>query len=355
MKQREWKRLAVQFAALAVLLLATVATSGARPAAKNDELKIYFVDVEGGQATLFVTPDKHSLLIDTGWSGANGRDADRIAAAAKDAGVAKLDFVLLTHYHIDHTGGFPELAEKMPIGMVFDHGPNHQPGDPATEQAFQAYRKAAADKKIERTTPHVGDVLPIPGMRVEVISSDGKTITKALPGAGQDNPACAGAGPFPEDTSENPYSLGTLITFGKLRVLDLGDLTSDKEVLFMCPKNLLGRVDVLVVSHHGTKTSSSKAFVHGVAPRVAIMDNGATKGGSVEVLDTVRSSPGLEDLWQLHFSNIGGPEHNVKDPARIANPAGPDAAYYLKLTGWKDGSFAVFNARTGETKKYAAK
>lgn len=329
--------------------------SSARPAHKAEELQIYFVDVEGGQATLFVTPDKHSLLIDTGWSGANGRDADRIAAAANEAGLTRLDFVLITHYHIDHAGGFPELAAKIPIGHVFDHGPNRQTDEPATQQTWEAYQKAVADKKTHRTTPKVGDVLPVRGMRVEVISSDGATITQALPGAGQENPACAKSGPYPDDKSENPRSLGTLLTFGKLRILDLGDLTSDKEMLFMCPKNLLGKVDILVVSHHGTPSSSSPALVYGAAPRIAVMDNGATKGGSVRVLDTVKSSPGLEDLWQLHFSSAGGTEHNVKDPARIANPAGPDGGYYLKVTGRKDGSFDVFNSRTGEIKKYAAK
>ena len=329
----------------------------AAPKQKSSDLSVYFVDVEGGQATLFVTPEKHSLLIDTGWLNTDGRDANRILAAAKDAGIDRLDFVLLTHYHVDHAGGFTELAQKIPIGAVFDHGEVRQ-NDAVTQQVFNNYVDAVAKKNIPRVTAKPSEVLPISGIHVEVISSDGATITHSLPdagpGAGQENPACAQSGPYSPDLTENARSLGTLITFGKLRILDLGDLTNDKELLFMCPKNSLGKVDILIVSHHGTATSNSPALVWGIAPRVAIFDNGATKGGQVRVLDTVRSSPGLEDFWQLHYSEAGGAEHNTA-AQYIANPQGADAAYYLTLTGHKDGSFEIFNQRTKETKKYAAK
>jgi len=309
------------------------------------------VDVEGGQSTLFVTPEGHSLLIDTGWGDSNGRDAGRIVAA-KDAGIDRLDYVLLTHYHQDHAGGFAQIAERMPIGTVFDHGVNRETGD-STEQVYENYLKVVASEKLKRITAKPGDVLPVPDMRVDVISADGATITQALPGAGQENPACKESGPYPPIESENPRSLGTLITFGKLRILDLGDLTDDKEVLFMCPRNLLGHVDILIVSHHGTDTSSSPALVNGIAPRVAIMDNGSRKGGSPEVWETIEKSPGLEALWQLHFAEAGA-AHN--SPLMfLANLEGPDAGNYLKLTAWKNGNFEVFNSRTHATTKYPAK
>ena len=347
-----WRR---QGAALLLWSSIWLLLAGSAGTARTKEgLRIYFVDVEGGQSTLFVTPEGHSLLIDTGWAGNNGRDTERIIAAAKDAGIHRLDFVLLTHYHLDHAGGFLQLAEKMPIGTVIDHGENRETGDFVTQQVWQGYQQYVAKGGVKRITPKPGDVLPVPGMRVTVISSDGATIAQALPEAGQENAACVGAGPYPKDQSENPRSLGTLITFGKLRILDLGDLTSDKEMQFMCPKNLLGSVDILIVSHHGSGTSSSRALVHGVAPRVAIMDNGALKGGSPSAWDTIEKSPGLEDLWQLHFSATGGPPHNVVE-ARIANLNGPDAGNYLRLTGWKDGGFEVFNSRTQATKRYAAR
>jgi hypothetical protein len=146
-------------------------------------------------------------------------------------------------------------------------------------------------------------------------------------------------------------SLGTLITFGKLRILDLGDLTRDEEMKLMCPKNKLGKVDVYIVSHHGWYQSGSPAFINGIAPRVAIMDNGAKKGGTPSAWDILEKAPGLEDLWQLHYSDEGGPKHNVA-PEFIANPEGPDPAHYLKLNAWEDGNIEIFNSRTEKSKKY---
>jgi competence protein ComEC len=322
------------------------------PADTQKPLQIYFVDVEGGQSTLFVTPAGQSLLIDTGWAGFSGRDADRIVAAAKDAGLKKIDFVLLTHYHLDHAGGIPQLAARIPIGAFFDHGENREPSDAATQQGFQDYLKVVAQQNLKRTTAKPGDSLPLQGIETKVISSDGVVIADPLPGAGASNAACNNAPQPPADTSENPRSLGTLFTFGKLRILDLGDLTADKEMLLMCPANKLGAVDIFIVSHHGSVTSNSALFLNGIAPRVAIMDNGATKGGAPSSWDAVEKSPRLEDLWQLHFSEQGGPAHNVKEPF-IANLPGPDAGNYLKLFAWPDGNFEVFNSRTKTTKRYA--
>jgi hypothetical protein len=122
----------------------------------------------------------------------------------------------------------------------------------------------------------------------------------------------------------------------------------------MCPINKIGKIDIYIVSHHGWSESSSPAFVYGLAPRVAIMDNGAKKGGTASVLDIIRKSPGLEDLWQLHFSEEGGAAHNVAAEF-IANPDGPDAASYLELTAHPDGSFEVFNSRTQKSKHYSAR
>jgi competence protein ComEC len=324
----------------------------APPAGAQTPLQIYFVDVEGGQATLFVTPAGQSLLIDTGWPGFLNRDADRIVAAAKAAGVTKIDFVLITHYHSDHAGGVRQLAAKIPIGEFIDHGENREPSG-VTAEIWQAYLKVVAEKKIKRTIVKPGDALPLQGIETKVISADGAVIANALPGAGAANPACKTAQPPPSDTTENPRSLGTLFTFGKLRILDLGDLTMDKEMLLMCPVNKLGAVDIYVVSHHGSQTSNSTLFLNGIAPRVAIMDNGETKGGAPSSWDAVKKSPRLEDFWQLHFSKEGGAEHNAPG-SFIANLSGTDPGNYLKLTAWPDGHFEVFNSRTQATKSYPA-
>ena len=341
------------FVAGSLIVFLLPVTSHASTAQAGETLQIYFVDVEGGQATLFVTPAGQSLLIDTGWPGHDGRDADRIVAAAGKAGISKIDFVLLTHFHQDHAGGITQLASKIPIGTVIDHRENREYTDAATEQVWQDYQRFLAKGNVKRIIAKPGDSLPIRGIQAKVVSSDGALIKKPLRGAGATNAACKSSGPYPADKTENLRSLGTMITFGKLRILDLGDLTSDKEMELMCPLNRLGHVDIYVVSHHGWSQSGSPALVHGIAPRVAIMDNGETKGGSLSSWDIIEKSPGLEDLWQLHFSKEGGTDHNVADPF-IANLTGRDAGNYLKVTAWKDGSFEVFNSRTEKSKQYAA-
>ncbi len=323
-------------------------------AAKRD-LQAYFIDVEGGQSTLFVTPTGQSLLIDTGWPGNEGRDADRIAAAAKKAGIRKIDYVLLTHYHDDHSGGVPQLVAKVPVGTFIDHGNNidTKPGG-ATEKIYAAYQQVLATGKYKHMVAHAGDVLPITGMKVTVISSDGNVIDHPLAGAGETNQYCSVPETKPMDRSENSHSLGILINFGRLKILDLGDLTWDKEMLFMCPVNRVGAVDILVVSHHGLNPSSSHALVNGVHPRVAIMNNAATKGGAPQVIDTVLQSPGLETLWQLHYSEKGAAEHNTA-AAYIANPQGTEQGNYLELTASPKGSFTIYNSGTQKTRDYAAR
>lgn len=331
-------------------------------------LQIYFVDVEGGQSTLFVTPQGQSLLIDAGWPDNNNRDADRIAAAAKSAGVSKLDFVLLTHYHADHSGGIPQLAAKIPIGAFIDHGPNRE-DSAGTKQIFDAYQNTLSSKNIKRIIAKPGDVLPITGFTATVVSADGVVLDKPLPGAGASNSACSIVEQLPDDPSENQRSLGTLIVYEKLRILDLGDLTWNHEKELMCPANKLGNVDIFVVSHHGSSTSDSTALVNGISARVAIMDNGGTKGNNPATWLRVRNAPGLEDLWQLHTSeppkSLGARMHmfifgqdafvrNVPDP-NIANLPGTDAGNYLKVVAWNDGNFDVYNSRTNATKHYPAR
>jgi len=229
-----------------------------------------------------------------------------------------------------------------------------EPTEAATERGWSAYQDLLAKGKYKRMTAKPGDVLPILGMDAVVASADGAVLDHPLPRAGEENPACKGAEQYPVDQTENLRSLGTVITFGKLRILDLGDLTHDKEMELMCPQNKLGKIDIYIVSHHGFAQSSSLPFVYGLAPRVAIMDNGAKKGGSPSVLDGIRKSPGLDDLWQLHFSEEGGTAHNVATEF-IANPDGPDAANDLELTANPDGSFEVSNSRTQKSKNYPAR
>ena len=318
------------------------------------DLRVYFADVEGGQATLFVAPSGESLLVDSGNPGA--RDADRIAAVAKQAGLTKIDNVVITHYHTDHVGGIPQLAAEIPIGRFIDHGINREDDGGVTVKGWNAYQKLIAEGHAEHLVVKPGDVLPLKGMHVEIVSADGAVIPKAIsgPGAGSTNAACASSPEKEAENSENDRSVGMVITFGRLRILDLGDLTWARERGLVCPVNKLGQFDVYIVSHHGLDRSGSPALVKAVAPRVAIMDNGGHKGGAATTFESIEGSTRLKDLWQLHTAEDSDSKHNVAE-SRIANLAGAaDAANRLELTGRADGSFSVKNGRTGETVEYPA-
>lgn len=320
-------------------------------AAPASKLQIYFVDVEGGQATLVVSPSGQSVLIDTGWPGNEGRDADRILAAAHQAGLKQIDYVVITHYHRDHVGGVPQLVDGIKVGTFVDHGPNLEDSQVARAD-YAAYEKAIAGHP--RVTVKPGWALPVKGIEVRVLAAAGEHITDPLPGAGEANSYCKGEPAPADDPTENARSVGVLITYGKFRFLDLGDLTKKKELELACPNNLLGTVDLFLVTHHGADLSNPKALVWALHPRVAVIDNGARKGASPAAWQIVHDSPGLEDLWQLHYAAESDRAHNV-DPDHIANVKENCEGKDFKVTADADGSFTLVNARTGAEKTYAKK
>ena len=335
----------LRYSAILCALAWAVAPAAARP------LEIYFIDVEGGQSTLIVSPSGQSLLIDTGWRGFEGRDADRIVQAAKSAGLKQINYFGITHYHRDHVGGVPQFAARMKMLNFFDHGPNTEDST-ATKEDYSDYVKAI--QRGEHVVAKPGDMIPIKDLKVEVLTSAGAAIKTPLQGAGQPNEFCAASPARQDDHTENAQSLGVLVTFGSFRFLDLGDLTWNKELALMCPNNPIGTVDVYLTSHHGLFQSGSPALVKAVHPRVAIMNNGARKGGSPDAWQIVKDSPGLEDFWQLHYAMEGGKEHNVPD-SFIANVDEHCQGSYLKLTAESNGSFTVFNSRNKFQKVYKAK
>jgi beta-lactamase superfamily II metal-dependent hydrolase len=318
------------------------------PARAAQTLQVYFIDVEGGQATLIVSPSGESLLVDTGWPDAGGRDADRIVSAARLAGLKQIDYLVVTHYHMDHVGGVPQLAARIPIRTFVDHGPSVESG-PQADQLVSAYRS------VRDTGGHLlakpGDLIPIRGIKVQVLTAAGDEISKPLPGAGAPNPLCAGAKRKDNDPSENAQSIGMLITYGKFRMIDLGDLTWNKELGLACPDNKIGAVDVYLSTHHGLDLSGAPPLVQALHPLVAITNNGAKKGGSPEAWQTVHSSPGLEDIWQLHYALAGGKANNAPE-AFIANLEEHCQGNWIKLSAEPDGKFTVTNGRNGKTKAY---
>ena len=364
-----------------VALLALAFSPGiaaAQTRAARTTLDIYVVDVEGGNAVLFVTPTGESELIDAGNAAPGAeRDAERIVAAAKDAGVTQIDHLILTHWHADHFGGLAELAQRIPIKQFFDHGANVQ-ATPQTDEFLQKTYPAIYSKATH-TVVKPGDKIPVNGLDWRIVAAAGAVLKVPLAGAGKPNPYCAETQPMDPDPTENAQSVSSYITFGKFRAVHMGDLTWNKEMDLMCPNNRLGTTDLFIVSHHGQAISNSPALLHALAPRVAIMNNGTRKGGQPETMKVLHSSPGLEDLWQIHFSQLSGQEYttpgmfiaNLFDEPQASMPVAPmpapqpgpgtapaprhdGTAYWIKVSAQLDGSFTVTNARNGFSKTYAA-
>lgn len=358
-------------AAIVLLAMFTLVAVPTGQGTATKALDIYVVDTEGGKATLFVSPSGQSLLIDSGNPG--GRDTERIMAAVADAGLERLDFLLSTHYHVDHIGGLQELAGRIPIGHFLDHGPNVEEKEQVAgfEQAYAALRG-----KARHTVVRPGFMVPIRGIDWRIVTAAGKALKTPLTGGGQPNPLCAQFTRKDARPNENNQSVGSVITHGRFRAVDLGDLVWDNEFDLMCPNNPLGTVDLYLVSHHGLDSSGSPALVHAVRPRVAIMQNGTRKGASVPAMQIMHVSPGLEDIWQLHWSHNGGLEHNsagvyianMDEPATAATvltaaagggagrgsaAAAHSPAYWIKVSAQADGTFTVRNARNGFAKTYA--
>ena len=357
------------------LLLAVPLTTAHAQTQPQGTLEIYLIDVEGGGATLFVSPAGQSLLIDTGNGGQNAvRDAGRIIAAMQDAGVAEIDHLITTHWHGDHYGAMPELASQVPVRRFIDHGPSVESNARVAGFLNTTYR--ALYQGAEHTVVTPGDRISLAGIDITVLASAKRVINRSLPGGGGPNRYCADFVSQAQDNGENAQSVGVLVRFGEFRVLHLGDLTVNTEFELMCPNNPIGTVDLFVVSHHGQPISNAEVLVHAIEARVAVMNNGTRKGGQPEAMRVLYSAPGLEDLWQLHFSQLSGQEYTVpglfianpidevQDAMPIApmpNRRGPEVpprpahdgeAYWIKVSGDAEGSFTVTNSRNGFTKEY---
>jgi len=330
-------------------LLAGIALLAVVTVRAQATLDIYFIDTEGGQATLFLLPSGQSMLVDTGFA----NNAERIFGVIKQAGVTVLDYVVITHYHGDHVGGAPDLASRIPIRNFIDHGDYTVELQPNRVTGFAAYQPVR--DRARTIVPKPGDSIPLDGLDVQIVSSSGallKTKMAAAPGSGLPNPLCRGAKlKTPDPTPENQESLGLVVRYGAFRLLDLGDLTWNLEHQLVCPNNLIGTFDVFHTTRHGDPNSGAPQLVHAIRARVAVMNNGERKGGAPEYWQTVRDAPGLEDIWQLHRTAAGGADHNSPEPF-LANINETDHGYSLKMSVRMDGSFTMTNGRTGFSKSY---
>ena len=389
----------IRTAALAAVALCLPALHAQTPAKTFD---IYYIDTEGGLSALYVSPTGESMLLDTGNPG--DRDVDRIMTVLNDAGVKQIDYMVLTHYHVDHVGGFEALSKKIPMKHFIDHGENKDVREQV--QGFAAMYAAMMEKAGPgaHMVAKPGDKIPIKGLNVEVVTAAGQVLKKPMsgaPGAGTPNPECANYKKQAENTDlDNAQSLSLVFEYGKFRTVNMGDFVYNLEGDLMCPNNPIGTVDLYLTSHHGTDQSGSAALVHALQPRVAVMHNGTRKGGALPVYQVLHTSPGLEDIWQLHYAYAGGLENNtpgvyianIEDPVvlgnSLANPApafgggggrggsgggggrggsgggrGPGGrgaghtgpAFWIKVTAMPDGSFTVLNTRNNFSKTYAAR
>ncbi len=352
----------VLFICLLTFLLISMASAAAQQSdsnepvegsLKSETLDIYVIDTCGGKAIILLTPAGEAMLIDAGYPREDDRDTNRIVETAQALGIKQFDYIVATHYDADHAGNIPQVDAKIPGRVFVDHGevlPTANERD--KKKYYEPYLEVIGERKRMSVKP--GDVIPMKDLKITVVTSGGDVLSEPLLQAGQPNEFCdAAAKPDYKDEYDNAGSVGLLFEFGGFRMLDLADLLNTIEYKLMCPNNPIGTVDLFMVSHHGFKVSNSKFLVHALRPKAAIMNNGARKGGEPEVLDILKSSPGLQDIWQLHYS-IPGKDKNAPEDF-IANLEEKCEGKLIKVSAQRDGTFTVTNTRNNFSKTYKPK
>lgn len=339
-------------------LVALLLVQGGTAQAQTRNLDIYWVDVEGGAATLVVSPSGESLLYDAGWE-VGDRDAKRIATVAQQAGLKKIDFFVLSHFHADHAGGLQALAKLVPIGRCFDRGDFIEP---ANQRWRDAYLSVCAAK---RTILNAGDRIPLKGLQVDVIASNGRLIAKPMKGGGP-NPLCATAENKPPDVPENQLMVGALFTYGKFRFLDLADLDWEKEMELACPINRVGEVTIWQPDRHGAlDRAGAPGFLYAIKPQVVVVNNGPRKGlggpsaGSPASLtghyERIAKTPGIEGIWQGHLSLFDKVHNTAEDMIANLEETADCKGHWIRASVRPDGTFTITNSRNGFSKSYTAR
>ena len=341
-----------RLAAIAAALLVALAPAGLAQEPAADSLDIYWIDVEGGAATLVVTPARESVLMDTGWPRADARDALRIQAAMDDAGIDRIDYMLFSHFHGDHVGGLPALAERVPIGRIVDHGDSVELDRPRGRALWDEYIGLAADR---RRSVAPGDKLPLERIELTFVASHRELVDTLEPQ--MPNPLCDGVAPPAPDMGENGHSLGYLLSLGAFQFLNLGDLTPDREHALACPENRLGVVDLWQVPHHGGYGAIRPELAAVLQPTVAVVNNGPRKGGTPDSLAVIQGTAEVGDVWQSHRTLTDDAANNTEE-ALIANLTEEDdcEGHWIKATVAPDGrSWSMTNGRTGYSRTYRSR
>jgi beta-lactamase superfamily II metal-dependent hydrolase len=326
----------------------------------TDTLDIYVFDTEGGEAVLYIAPTGEAMLFDTGGgdAAANERDFGRLLAVVEETNISVLDYVIISHNHRDHVGNAGNLP-RLPIRNIrqfLDHGPYTTELQPVQRDGFERYLTLRNMAKARRAVP--GEMFSFGEVDVHVVASSGEAITQPLPGAGAPNRLCENHVPKRDLRGiENDEVVGIVVRYGEFEFLELSDMIWNHEARLVCPNNLLGTVDVYHTTGHGGQWGSNPVMVHAVEPRVAVMNNAPVKGGHADTFATLRGSPGLEDVWQTHFSMQNAAESDNSPEQFIANiDASPGhVGHYIKFSARADGSFTVTNSRDGFSKRYPAR
>ena len=334
----------------AVFVTAVALATGVLAAQTRATLDIYWIDVEGGASTLIVTPAGQSVLMDAGFGGFDDRDASRVAhVIEKEAGLTRLDYVLVSHFHGDHYGGVPALAKRVPIGAFIDHGQSVE-RNPGPVAFWDEYRGIAGPRQ---RTVKAGDRLPLEGVELLIVAADGQVLPAPLAASGP-NPLCSSFKAQPEDRGENGRSLGYLLRAGAFEFVNLGDLSWNFQHKLACPVNLLGRVDLFQVTHHGVRDDVLPQQMWAMAPAVAVMNNGPTKGAGPVAVEAVLRSPGLQDLWALHRAVNNDAAHNAQErlTANLGDTDGCAGAWIRARVDPAAGTYTLTNSRNGFTRTY---
>lgn len=338
------------------LLVAVLFVQVAVGDSSNGTLDIYFIDVEGGAATLIVSPSGESMLIDSGYPDNNGRDKNRIISVARDvAGLKNIDHAVATHWHRDHYGNHAVIASEFGIGTFWDRGiPDVVPEDSSFEDRIAAYRGACqnASKSLA-----AGQSIPLQSgttpLSVKILTSGRNVISNV----GKRNPFADRHQQRDVDTSDNADSLSLLFQFGDFRFLCCGDLTWNVEAKLVTPNNPVGTVDLFMVTHHGLPTSNNPALVLAIDPTVTVMCNGPTKGGAESTLKTLREVKSLRDMYQLHENvkldaSLQAPSPFIANTGSTATCSGQ----WVKATVAADGaSYSIQIGSDGQKRTYKSR